>query len=441
MEGEKRTVSRREMIKTSATAAATATMVGGLEQLLNAAETPPKSAKDIQFAIIGTGHQGRIDMGFAKQAGCKFVAVADIVDANRKNGLEMAEKGARGYKDYREMLEKEKDIDAVVVTVPPKLHAEVSITASDAGKHVFCEKMMALTTDDCRAMIKAAEKAGKLLQIGHQRRYNIFYHHALQLIKQGTIGKITHVWAVWNRNDSWRRPVPKIDFDPRPHGWYDLEHLVNWRLYKESSLGLLSELTSHQMDAIDWFLGARPLTVTGFAGLDYWKAEVAKDKRDIWDNVNLVYEYPNGVKVMAQSIMTNAHEGYYEKYLGTGGTIILSRESDAMMFREAGAKKMDWEALAHQEKTADGKAKILLSAYMTPPKEPGVSIGADDAKSPTKKTPYQVEFESFLKSIETGDKPFCDGEVGFHSAAAMIRTTEALEKRVIYSYTDDDWKV
>ncbi|PYV13322.1 MAG: hypothetical protein DMG07_14850, partial [Acidobacteria bacterium] len=155
------------------------------------------------------------------RAGIVVVAVCDIYPPNLKKGLEIArakhDPGAESYTDYRRLLDR-KDIEAVIVAVPLWAHAQIAVDALAAGKHVLCEKTMAYTVEDCKKMIAASRGAKRNLQIGHQRAYSPLYHEAYQLIKNGTIGDIYHVRALWHRNGDWRRKPADPNFDPRPWG-------------------------------------------------------------------------------------------------------------------------------------------------------------------------------------------------------------------------------
>jgi predicted dehydrogenase len=352
--------------------------------------------------------------------------VCDIREPNLQLGLKIAGEGAKGYKDYREMLDKE-NCEAVMIAVPLNMHAPVAIAALEAGKHVFCEKQMAYSIEECKQMVRAQRTAGKLLQIGHQRRYNPTYHHALGLIKEGVLGEITHIRALWHRNGSWRRSVPK----EQP----ELERLINWRLYRASSAGLMGELGSHQLDVCNWFLDAMPLSVTGFGGIDYWK-----DGREVYDNVNCVFEYPNGVKVTYTSITTNQYDDYYEQIMGKNGTLILTHEYDGKLFRERVAEQLVWGKLAHTEKVGDKEA-IVLDASATPSKK-GVRGTAEElGAAGQKESPYYLELYDFFRCIREGDKAFCDGVVGLHSAVTCLLANEAMEQRKVIEFKPEHFAV
>src|SRR5262249_13811510 len=193
------------------------------------------------------------------------------------------------YTDYRALLDN-RNIEAVMICTPLSLHAPMVIDALNAGKHVFVEKTMAYSIDQCQEVGRTQRRPNTHLPGGHQRRYSYSYHHANEFLKKNYAGKVLAIRAQWNEWRPWRRAVPAQYREK-------FERLLNWRLYNEYSKGLMTELATHQMDVVSWFLGARPLAVVGRGGTDYWK-----DGREVEGNVHLVYEYPGGGHVAFQSV-------------------------------------------------------------------------------------------------------------------------------------------
>lgn len=431
-------LSRRDFLKGTAAAAALTTVNWGwhIQGAEVAEEAPP-----IKLGIIGAGSQGRgaLMASALKIPGAQFTAVCDIRPDNLQAALEMAGPGAQGFVEYRELLEKS-DVEAVIVATPLHLHAPITIAAFQAGKHVFCEKAMAYTVDECKEMLRAQRRAGKILQVGHHLRYHPLYHHAKEQIEKGLLGKITNVRAQWNRHGSWRRPVPKGDFDFRPWGYPTPDHLFNWRLYKETSGGLMAELGSHQTDVIYWMLGLSPTAVIGVGGIDYYQ-----DGRTVFDNVHVIYECPNGIKFSYESLTANAHSPYgeaYEMIQGDKGTFILSNvpRSRGLFFLEPGAEKEDWLEVAHKEKV-DGKEAITLDAAATKGKDKPKIPGQDVSIAETTKNTYQMELEDFIACIRTGREPFCNGEIGLRSAAAALLANQAMEHQERIEFKESLYEV
>ena len=187
------------------------------------------------------------------------------------------------------MLQKE-DLEAVLVAVPLWQHADVVVGCLDAGKHVLCEKMMAWDVAGCERMAQAAERNRRVLEIGYQRRYNGVYIAALEgIVNQGLLGDVFHVRMVWHRNGNWRRkgepPVP--DYDASKWGYPTFDHLWNWRLYWKYSQGLMAELASHQLNAVNWFLKSAPTAVTATGGIHRYN-----DGREVPDHIYALWDTP-----------------------------------------------------------------------------------------------------------------------------------------------------
>lgn len=262
----------------------------------------------INIGVIGTGDRGGGLIPFLNEIeGIHVAACCDILPFRLEEGLAKTANKAKGYADYRKLLEN-KDIDAVLIATPFSTHSQIELNALDAGKHVYGEKTMAKGYSGIDALVKKATQTSRIFQTGHQYHSSRLYVHVADLIKQGKIGKITAFQCQWNRNGNWRRPVPSPE----------LERAVNWRMYREYSGGLVAELCSHQIDFVNWVLGEVPDKVMGVGGIDYWK-----DGRETYDNVHLIYSYPNGVKASFTCLTNNALDDYKIKVMGDKGTIIL----------------------------------------------------------------------------------------------------------------------
>ena len=262
----------------------------------------------INIGVIGTGDRGGGLIPFINQIpNMQVVACCDIIPFRLSSGLSKVEGKAKGYSDYKKMLE-DKDVDAVLVATPFSTHSKIAIDALKAGKHVYGEKTMAKGYEEFSELGSAADESNSIFQTGHQYHSSRLYSHVVDEIKNGKIGKITAFECQWNRNGNWRRPVP----DPK---W---ERMINWRMYREFSGGLLAELCSHQLDFANWVMGAMPEKVMGIGGIDYWK-----DGRETYDNIHLIYSYPEGVRASFTCLTSNAMGDYKVKVMGDKGTYIL----------------------------------------------------------------------------------------------------------------------
>ncbi len=371
----------------------------------------------VRIGVIGTGAQGQnLLRQLMALPTAEVVALCDIYAPHRISALEITGGKAQSYTDYRALLER-KDIEAVVVATPLHLHAPISIDAMRAGKHVFCEKAIAYSLEEAKAMARTARETRRILQIGHQRHYNPIYEQAYRLIQEGAIGRITHVRALWHRNGSWRRAVPNPKF----------ERLLNWRLYREYSHGLLTELASHQLDVINWFLGSYPIAVVGTGGIDYWK-----DGREVYDNVELLYEYPNGVKVVYSSITANAYDGYGEWFMGDQGTIVLTEENKGLLFREPRAGRLEWEQDASTQQVG-GRTAITLQARPTR----RAQTASEQLNYGANRNAYYLELEHFCQCVRTSETPRCTPREAIPALATVLLAEEAIATGTKKQFTPD----
>ena len=282
--------------------------MGASSPMVSGMVFPKKGTNTINIGVIGTGDRGSGLISVMNQIPeLNVISCCDILPFRLQKGIENTKGTARGYSDYRKLLES-KDIDAILVATPFNTHAQIAMEAIDADKHVFCEKTMAKGFEGIIQLKDKANTSNKIFQTGHQYHSSRLYTYVVDLIRGGKVGKVTAIECQWNRNGNWRRPVN----DP------SLERAINWRMYREYSGGLVAELCSHQIDFTNWVLNATPDNVMGVGGIDYWK-----DGRETFDNVHLIYSYPNGVKAKFTCLTSNSKDDYKIKVMGDKGTLIL----------------------------------------------------------------------------------------------------------------------
>ncbi|HUG42799.1 MAG TPA: Gfo/Idh/MocA family oxidoreductase [Acidobacteriota bacterium] len=386
------------------------------------------SMTPVKAGVIGIGGQGGVLLENCPPTHIRISAVADILPSHLERGLKIAQERhdpyAEGYQDYRRLLER-RDLEAVIIASPLWLHGPMTVEALQAGKHVFCEKNMAKTVDECDQMIQAARSARRNLQIGHQRNYNPLYQEAKNLIDNGVIGDVYHVRAVWHRNNDWRRRVPEVEFDPSPWGYPDLEHLTNWRLYNKYSLGLMAELGSHQLQVVNWFFERVPQKVYGTGGVQRFQ-----DGRELPDHVYLIYEYPENLTFSYSSIQSNAWDHYYEAIMGTKGTILLSGERDAMLFYEGGHEPTELRT-----QTIEADAPVMQASASRALDAAGATVTGDGV-SFNALTAYRLELEGFARTIRNGAPNLCDGVEGMNAAVATALGHEAVTQQAALEIPD-----
>jgi len=273
--------------------------------------TSKGAANKVRVGLIGSGSRGCYHLDNLKSLeatnNIQIVAVCDNYEPHLNDGLKIAKGTAKGFSDYRKMLEM-KDLDCVLIITPLHLHASIAVDAMKAGKHVFCEKSMAKTVEECKLMYDTSIQTGKILQIGHQRCFKPSYIKAIEYIRSGKIGKVNQIRAWWHRNNDWRRPLPAPGMDRQ----------INWRLYRDYSLGLMTELASHHIQVANWVLGKTPVSVMGTGSINFWK-----DGREVEDNIAVVYSYADGTKFVYDSMISNKFYGLEQQVLGNKGTLEL----------------------------------------------------------------------------------------------------------------------
>lgn len=260
----------------------------------------------IGVAVIGAGRAGMIHAeNFAKNVpGAKLLAVADPVEQTASDAAARLGLG-RYYTDYRQLLD-DKDINACVIVSPTKFHADTVCALAEAGKHILCEKPMAMTEAECDCMIAACEKNGVKLQIGFMRRFDPAFNKAKEIVESGSVGDVVMV-----RSNTRGPSVPQP-----------------WMYDIRVSNGPLAEVNSHDIDTLRWFTGSEFETVYAIGG-NFRSPEAKRDFPDFYDNVVVSARFENG----AQGMMDGAQGvGYaYDartEVLGTKGCVFIGRLQD-----------------------------------------------------------------------------------------------------------------
>ncbi|OQP62030.1 hyaluronate lyase [Niastella vici] len=298
-------MSRRHFIKQSGL------LAGGLVFSNQWVQAFAGTAEKINIGIIGCGDRGTGIMKMLTELNDRFAvtAICDVLDFRLGNAKKIATTPPKEYKDYRQLLD-DKTVHAVVIAVTLSEHYHIAKDALLAGKHIYLEKTMTYALDQALDLVKIAKaRPAQVVQIGHQYRSTPLYFKVKEMIDKGYLGKITQIDARWDRNGSWRRPVPD--------GYTDKQ--VNWRMYREYSGGLPAELLSHQMDFINWAFNTHPDEVLGTGGIDFYK-----DGRETYDNVQVVLRYAKENMIgNFGATCGNAHDGYIFKLKGTKGAVHL----------------------------------------------------------------------------------------------------------------------
>ena len=417
-------VSRRRFLATGA--AAGAGVVFGPAILRAAPNTD-----DISVALVGAGNQGRVLLKDSlKIPGVRFTAVCDIWSYSQryaKGLLRKYKQAVNVYTDFSEMVEKEKDLDAVLIATPDWMHAEYAVTCLKGGMHVYCEKEMSNALPAAAQMVKAARESGKLLQIGHQRRSNPVYMQMLDsLDKEKICGRITNCYGQWNRMAQDKLEWPAKYEIPaevlKKYGYDTMDRFRNWRWYRKFSAGPIADLGSHQIDVFSWFLHADPVSVIASAGRDYFK------DREWYEDIMAIYDYrtkAGSVRAFYQVLNTSSYGDYYERFHGDGGTLTISENAKACYYvPEFGKSPPEWMS-AVEPVMRNGKPSIPLVDVL--PKKSSAAAAA--MANWEKKNAHRLHLENFFGAIRAGDarKLTCAPEVAYPTAVAVLNAIPAVE--------------
>ena len=352
----------------------------------------------VTMGLIGCGGRGRFvtQQLLEQKAEFSFLCDPDVSQIAKAQGL--LPTGVDSDKDFRRAIDR-KEIDALLIATPDHWHALPVILAVQAGKDVYIEKPTAYTIGESRAMVEAAKKTKCIVQIGTQQKSGEHYRRAVEQIRKGDIGTVSHArfWNVFNNTqaegggrsggignppdgppppgvdyDLWLGPAPARPFNPNRFHW-------NYAYFWDYSGGMMSGWGVHHMDIIHWALGASAPRSVSAAGGTY----VLHDNRETPDTLDVLFEY-NGFSVLGSIHHGNARliEGrdYGIAFYGSKATLVIDRDG--------------------YEVWPEGDAKGMV-------KHPGSNLDGTHAAN-------------FLRSVKSREKPFADLETGHRSSIPCL---------------------
>jgi predicted dehydrogenase len=368
--------------------------------------------KPVRLGIIGAGSRGQEDLRqFLRVPGVSVQAICDIYPPRYEQVNRIAGKDVEHTADYRQLLART-DIDAVLIASPVKWHAEHVIATANSGRPIYGEKALGFSVEDNHNILAAVTETKGLFQIGHEYRYAAWAQEAIRRVHAGDIGTPTHIYAYWHRNGDWRRPVPSPDPDGK------LEHLINWRLYRTTSGGLGTELGSHHIDMANWVFGEQPESVLGTSSICRYH-----DGRTVGDNVQLIFDYSQGRRLVFSSITDNAKVGCELWIYGTAGSVEITIE-DATIYYE---KNKSPEASPAKKigDTVVERGVVTGASYSTknemPYRGPGEKIIPVVTEDPT-----LAAIRSFISAVRGEGEILADVHVGFRSGIASAVAHDAV---------------
>ena len=263
----------------------------------------------IKVGIIGCGKIAQV-RHIPEYTANPDTEVYGFYDLNLARAEELAKKyGGKAYASYEELLA-DPEIEAVSVCVANHAHAEISIAALKAGKHVLCEKPMAITLEECEAMVAAAKESGKYLMIGQNQRLAKAHMKARELIRQGAIGKVLTFRTIFGHGgpETW-------SVDPGKNTWFFDK--------TKAAMGAMADLGIHKTDMIQYVLDTKiGKTQAVLTTLD--KRDATGQLIGVDDNAICIYQMENGViGTMTASWTYYAAEDNTTVIYGTKGELRL----------------------------------------------------------------------------------------------------------------------
>ncbi len=391
----------------------------------------------------------------------EITAVCDVFDLHLQKGIEISAysrqdqlhtgKAAKGYKDYRKMLE-DKNVDAIIVSTPDFWHGPISTEAIRAGKHVYCEKCMTNKEEEAIELYDAVKSHQQVLQVGHQYLQNDCFPMAKQLIERNKIGKVTLIETSSNRNSedgAWVRHLDRngklkpgnastINWDlylgSCPGVPFDLERFYNWSLYWDYSTGISGQLMSHEYDAANQLMNLGiPHSVVADGGIYFYK-----EKRETPDIFNVVCNFPDKDVTFLYSATLASNRDRGRLFMGHDGSLEVGNNLKLIIDRDsqqyAGyikSKRIIPGQVFYEYRQDVGE----IDAFTSPTEQYYASKGLTYTLKNGERTDVSyLHLKEWLDCIRFGGTPSCDIEKGFETTIACHMATRAYreKRRVIW---------
>jgi predicted dehydrogenase len=383
---------------------------------------PVPPSDRVRFGIIGIGMQGSGLLTNAIQLpGVECVAACDLYDGRHTLAKEIAGANVMTTRRYQELLAN-KDIDCIVAAVPDHWHKQVVIDTVNAGKDIYCEKPMSHTAAEGVAMVAAAQKTGKIVQIGSQRVSSVICTKAKEMLAQGMIGKLNLVEGSLGRNDptgAWVYPPPP-DLSPQTLDWdtwqgtvpkrpFDPKVFARWRCWKEYGTGVAGDLLVHLVSGMQYMLGWNepPKRVMAMGGILRFP-----DGRNMPDVHPTLFEYGEVPVYMRLNLGCETPEMY--RFMGSKGLLEVTETAINYMPQTGEDSAPSYYTSGYPREMREAYLKQWHAEHDPPPgKEPALEGFSYKGVSWDEEKPHLWRFFQAVKSRQ----PVTEDAVFGHNAA------------------------
>jgi predicted dehydrogenase len=382
-------------------------------------------SKPLRAGLIGTGWYGKTDLLRLIQV--SPVEVVSLCDVDQKMLADAADlvstrqaskKKPRTYSDYRKMLA-EKDLDLVLVGTPDHWHALPTIAAIEAGMDVWCQKPISVDVVEAQAMLAAARKHKRVVQIGTQRRSTPHLVEARdRIVREGKLGKVglVEIYCYYHMRNQTNppdgTPPPNLDYEmwtgPAPMRPYNpLVHPRTWRAFMEYGNGIVGDMCIHMFDMTRWMLGLGwPKRVASTGGILVEKSA----KANITDTQTATFEYDDIKVVWQHRSWGDPPDPKYPwgaTFYGDKGTLKASVMSYDFTPSARGQQPVHQDVTYELEQFPEDKTEKDLEKHCAPA--------------------IRHHMQDFLAAIQTRGRPVADIEEGYISTASCILANIAMQ--------------
>ncbi|MDX2149052.1 MAG: Gfo/Idh/MocA family oxidoreductase [Planctomycetota bacterium] len=359
----------------------------------------------ISVGVVGIGRQGRRLLGelqkFQGEGTVRVAAICDVSKQRLDGGLRNTQ-NAEPFEDYRAMLDKAKDLQAIIIATPTHLHKDIAVAALAAGKHVYCEMPMAHTLADCQEMTRAAREAKGIFASGLEGRSNPVYKLAHKFFKTDAVRDLVSMRAQTVLKSAWVSGSLS-------------DTVNNWRLDPAVSLGLAGEMGVLQYDVFHWFREKYPVSVQGAGSIRFHN-----DGRKVHDTIWAVLNWDDGATLSYEASLANSYEGRYELIRGSNSAIKLGW-THGWMFKEADAPTQGWEVYANRQQFHKDEGITLIADATKLASQGKLKDGVGLPESSLHYCLYD-----FFKSVSEGKPPVASADEGLRATTVAIAAHEAV---------------